>query len=214
MTSSVDSLTGMPMPALGAANVAVRPNAAASAAASATEGGGFHKLMHLQQRGRTLEAKLQQQASGASAQDPAATAQAQQQAFYAKEFQSIRELVGPTPGGNARRALAAILERLEGGGELKGSDRARIKLAIAADQKQVDLAGALRMRAAILSVDDATSKLSTQTEDPTLLQDPARLAQFRQQMQHRGEELKRLEQLIAAGTFDQASIDGAFTPTT
>jgi hypothetical protein len=66
------------------------------------------------------------------------------------------------------------------------------------------------MRAAILSLDDATDKLAAQTDDPTLVQDPARLAQFRAQMQHRGEELKRLEQLIAAGTFDQQSIDGAF----
>lgn len=213
MTSSIDSLTGMPMPALAAPNATAQPNVAAAAATAGSGSGGFERLMRLQQRGRELEAKLTKDAAGASPSDPAATAIADQQQLSAKRFKELRELVGPSPGGNARRALAAVIERMEAGGELKTTDRARIRLAIAADERQVDLAGAMRMRAAIVSLDEAMTKTSELTKDPTLVQDAARHTQFQAQIRRRNEELQALETLIASGKFDQASIDGAFEPT-
>lgn len=211
MTSSIDSLTGMPMPALASSQgVGARPDPAASAAAQAgatTEGGGFHKLMHLQQRGRELEAKLQAASADTTAGDPSAAAGAQQAASTRDQFRALRELVGDAPGGNARRALAAMVTRLETGGSMQPGDRARIQLAIAADQQQVDLPGALRARAAILSIEDALSKISQQAQDPTLTQDPARMASFQQQGANARAQVGQLEQLIRSGTLDQRSID-------
>jgi hypothetical protein len=207
MTSSIDSLTGMPMPALGAA-AAARPNAAAGAAADGTEGSGgasgFERLMHLQQRGRELEAKLAKDAAGASASDPAATALAKQKQFYAKEFQALRELVGPTPGGNARRALAAIVERMEGGGALKPTDRARIRLAIAADEKRVDLSGANAFRHAILAIDSSGDASAAEAQDPTMLQDPARLAKFQERNRAIEDLGTQLLTLTSAARLDSA----------
>jgi hypothetical protein len=230
MTSSVDSLTGMPLPALvSSPSVATRPNASSAAAAAAagsaddtgavtsttagtTAGAGgmsFDKLMHLQSRGRALEVKLQPQTSGAAG-DPAVHARHAQADATREQFHALRELVGDAPGGNARRAFAAIVERLESGGSLQPGDRARIRLAIAADQHKVDLKAAMRAKSAILSFEDAIDKISSQAADPTLVQDPARLAIFQAQGKHQRDGMLQLEQLIQSGTLDQHSIDEAF----
>jgi hypothetical protein len=205
MTSSIDSLTGMPMPAIASTQgVGARPNLSAANASesNAAEGGGFHKLMHLQQRGRTLEEQLKRDAAAAPATDPAAKAKAAQTKFTATEFQKLRELVGPNPGGNARRALAALLERLEGGGELKSTDRARVRLAIAADEQRVDLAGANAFREAILAIDRAAEKSSAIASDPMVAQDPDRLADF--QARNRGIQnaTERLIEMTGAAHLD------------
>lgn len=174
-----------------------------SSNASATQGGDFSRLMNLQGRGRALEAKLAKQGSAVTGGgDPAATAMAQQSTFYAGELKHLRELVGSAPGGNARRALAAIVERLEGGGQLQPTDRARIKLAIAADDKRVDLSGANAYRHAILELDKGFKINDEALKDPSLVQDPARLAQFQQVNRDRQQVLEKLMQALGASKLD------------
>jgi len=211
MTSSIDSLTGMPMPAIAAATAAIQPNASTGVPAAATAGtegaasSGFERLMRLQQRGRELEAKLTRQASGGGAGDPAATATAEQSKFYAKAFKELRELVGPTPGGNARRALAAVVERMEAGGELKPTDRARIRLAIAADEKRVDLPGANAYRHAIIELDRIGEATTAETRDPTMVQDTDRLSSFQERMRAIEDLGRQLLELTAAERLDPAA---------
>lgn len=199
MTSGLDGLGAAALPNLTTLpSVANAPalGSAKSKQAPRTGGGSFDHLLKLQDRGRKLETELQSRASKVASGDPAATAQAQQAAFYAKELKEIRELVGPAPGGNARRALAAIVTRLEGGGELKPTDKARIRLAIAADEKRVDLAGATRIRDVVLGLDAASEAIAKQASDPTLVQDPARVAIFKQQNRQQQDMRDSLVQLL------------------
>lgn len=185
-------------------HVGARP--IASSGATATQATGFSNLMNLQGRGRELEQKLAAQAATVNAQDPAANAQGVQAKFLSGEVKTLRELVGPAPGGNARRALAAILQRLEAGGEFKGTDRTRIRLAIAADDKRVDLAGANAYRHAILEVDKAVAASDRMLQDPTMLQDRERMATFQQHNRELQQLIGQLQQGLEA---PRVSEDGA-----
>lgn len=178
-------------------NTGTRPVVTSNA--SATQGGDFSRLMNLQGRGRELEAKLAKQASGASNTDPAAVARAAEAKFTAGGLKELRELVGPNPKGNARRALAAIVARLEGGGKLQATDQSRINLALAADAKRVDLAGAIRIRDMIVGIDKATEAIASQTQDPKLVHDPARMAQFQQQMGYQQQMAESLQGILSGG---------------
>ncbi|MCW2922515.1 MAG: hypothetical protein JWL76_2389 [Thermoleophilia bacterium] len=189
----------------GTADTSVGARPAASAGAGATHGESFSRLMHLQGRGRELEAKLAKQATSASSSDPAAMASAEQAKFNAGELKAIRELVGPAPAGNARRALAAILERLEGGGQFKPTDRARIRLAIAADEQRVDLPGANSFRSAILSLDSFFDASVEQSSDPSLIQDPARLAILKDQNAKAQQRLGELMHALGSTKLDPAA---------
>ncbi len=182
-------------------NVGVRP--VASSSATTTQGTGFSHLMNLQGRGRELEQKLAAQTATADAQDPAAMATADQATFMSGEVMALRELVGPAPGGNARRALAAILQRLEAGGEFQVTDRTRIRLAIAADEKRVGLAGANAYRHAILEVDRAVAASDRKLEDPTMLQDRERMATFQQHNRELQQLIGQLQQGIDAPRVDE-----------
>lgn len=177
-------------------NVGVRP--IASPAATATQGTGFSHLMNLQGRGRELEQKLAGQSTMANDGDPAATARAEQARFMSGEVKALRELVGPAPGGNARRALAAVVQRLEAGGEFQGTDRTRIRLAIAADDKRVDMAGANAYRHAILELDKAFAASDSKLENPTMLQDPARMESFQQHNRELQQLIGQLQQGLEA----------------
>ncbi len=179
-----------------AGNTGARP--IASSAATATQGTGFSHLMNLQGRGRELERKLASQATSANSQDPAVTAKAEQAKFMSGEVKALRELVGPSPGGNARRALAAILQRLEAGGEFQGTDRTRLRLAIAADEWRVDLAGANAYRHAILELDKAFAASDATLQDPTMLQDSTRMGSFQQRNRELQQLIGQLQQELEA----------------
>ncbi|MCW2928221.1 MAG: hypothetical protein JWM86_2189 [Thermoleophilia bacterium] len=162
----------------------------------------FGQLMNLQGRGRALEAKLAASATGADRSDPAKLALAQESKGQAAQLHELRGMVGAAPGSNARRMLASMLARLEGGGSLNSGDRARLKLAIAADEHRVDLAGARKVAATIASLEAAGDSVASQAKDPSLIQDPARLAIFKQQMSYVTGAVEKLEQMLVSGRVD------------
>ena len=219
MTSGLDGLGTASLPNLTTLPSVANAPALGQAAAARTGGtgaGGFDRLMNLQSRGRALEAKLAKQAAAAGSADPASTARGQQASTNAKQLGELRALVGPNPKGNARRALAAIIARLEGGGEVKGTDRLRIRLAIAADERRVTLPDALRIRDLIMSIDTNTDAIAKQADDPTLVQDPARVAIFKQQMGYQHDGVTALDDALGASKVTaavaQRALDAAIMP--
>lgn len=193
MNSPIDSLTGMPLPAMSASATAAstRPNARGAAPA-----GDFDRLMGLQQRAQDMSRKAREASSKPDAQDPAREAARQQQLHHADELDRLRELVGPNPGSNTRHAFAAILDR---GSPAQPRDVATIRLAQAADAGRIPPAAGTQLRATIAALAGAMEALGSAAADPQLVQDPARVAQHRERMRSTHAAFEELTKLLGSG---------------
>lgn len=201
------SMTSMPTtaPAGAIAARAPRPAAPASVAGHAAHT-DFSALMGLQRRGREAVAKLRRQAGDAPAGDPAAVAVSQQRRHAAAQLEQLLERAGSAPGSNARHALARILQSVEQGRLVSGGDSLRMRLAQAADDRRVAPAHGAALRDVIAAIDSAGESTSALANDPTLVQDPSRLATFNARMGAIRDAAKALDTLLASGELSEPVI--------
>jgi hypothetical protein len=206
MTNPLSSL-GSALPITGT------PQAASAAAAPRADvdvpaGGDFSALMNLQGRTRALVAKLTAQMTQLrdATGDPAKQAQAQQLQLEIKRLQELSSTAGVNPKSNSRHALAWAIQTVEGGGALTAAHGLRFKLAQRADQGDVKPADGAVLRRAIEAVTKAQDATAAASQDPTLVQDPSRLATFQQRMKAIQDAMDALGTRIGSGQLDGATI--------
>jgi hypothetical protein len=180
-------------------------NAERARVQGAVRGGDFTALIGLQQRTRELAAAAK--APAATGGDPAAQASSAMRRGAVDKLEELASAAGPSPGSRTRHALAIAVLSVEKTGSLSFVDAQNVRLAISADAGRTNPESLQGLRTTIQRIGAAMDRTSAAAQDPTLTQDPDRLATFQQRMKSMTDAARSLDTFLAGATQDPRTIE-------
>jgi hypothetical protein len=175
----------------------------------AIKGGDFSALIGLQRRTRELAAaaKAPDPAGSAAAANPADHAAATSKRVSVEKLEQLATAAGPNPGSRTRHALALAVMSVEKTGSLSFVDAQNVRLAISADAGRVKPEALREIRTTVQRIGAAMDRATEAAQDPTLVQDPDRIATFQQRMKSMTDAARALDTFLAGAAQDPRTIE-------